>query len=124
MKESNIAREILIAASKAGHRLFLNPRGQGWIGHLVSIVEGTVTLRGARKVTFGVGPDGASDLIGWTLDGKFAALEIKTENGAIRDGQEEFCAAVREAGGRAGIVRSVDEALAVLNGQDKTRTGP
>lgn len=116
MKEANLAREILLAASKAGHRLFLNTRGKGWTGNLIDRQGGAVTLSPARPITYGVGPNGASDLIGWTSDGRFAALEIKTPKGAVRDGQPQFIAAVIQAGGRAGIVRTVEEALVVLNG--------
>ncbi len=127
MKESNFARECLLAASMAGARMFLNPRGQGWVGKLVSYVGGILTLRGASKVTFGVGPDGAGDALGWQtvivtpdMVGKpiavFCSWEFKTETGRIRKGQPEWRDAVIRAGGRAGIVRSTEEALAVLNG--------
>ena len=103
MKESNIAREILLAASKQGHRLFINARGMAY-------------TRNGNPIRFGLGANGSSDLIGWTRDGLFAAIEVKKPKGSvIRSGQPEFVAAVIQAGGRAGIVRSVDEALAVLN---------
>ena len=127
MKEGNVAREILVAASEAGARLFLNPRGQGWVGRVKSFVGGFLVLVGARKVTFGVGPDGAGDAIGWCsvvvtreMVGQriavFCSLEFKTQAGTIRKGQKEWAAAVTQAGGRAGIVRSVPEAMAVLRG--------
>lgn len=116
MKETNIGKEILIAASKAGHRLFLNARGRGWVGGKAVVAGGVVTLRGASQVKFGVGPDGASDLIGWTRNGLFAAIEVKTETGSIREGQPEFIEAVRRSGGVAGIARSVADAMAILDG--------
>ena len=118
MKESNLSREILLAASREGHRLFVNARGKGFVGgKVIRNPNGSVTLWGAAQITFGLGPDGASDLCGWTKDGKFAALEVKKpKRGArISEGQPEFIAAVLRAGGRAGIVRTVDEALAVLD---------
>lgn len=100
-KEANIARLIILAASLQGHRLFINARGMAY-------------RKDGTPVKYGFGPPGASDLCGWTRDGRFAALEVKTETGRIRKGQPEFIQAVLNAGGRAGIVRSVAEAMAVL----------
>lgn len=100
-KEANIARLIILAAGLHGHRLFINARGMAW-------------RKDGTPVRYGFGPNGASDLIGWTRDGLFAALEVKTDKGAIRKGQPEFIQAVLNAGGCAGIVRSVAEAMAVL----------
>ena len=100
-KEGNIARLIILAASLKGHRLFINARGMAW-------------RKDGSPVRYGFGPNGASDLIGWTHDGRFAALEVKTDKGAIRKGQPEFIQAVLNAGGRAGVVRSVTEAMAIL----------
>lgn len=101
MKEANIAREILLAASQRGHRLFINARGMAY-------------RKDGTPVRYGFGPNGASDLIGWTRTGLFAALEVKTDKGVIAPAQQDFVQAVLNAGGRAGVVRSVAEAMAVL----------
>ena len=115
MKAANLNRLILIEASKRGHRLFINARGTGWVGGKTTRNrDGTVTLVGATRMDFGLGPDGASDLIGWCKDGVFAAVETKTANDKIREGQPEFIEAVRKAGGRAGFAWSVEDAIAIL----------
>lgn len=105
MKEANLARLILVAASEAGHRLWINSRGQAF-RH-----DGT-------PFNYGLGPEGAADLIGYTKDGFFAAIEVKKpiRGTPVTDAQRAFIAAVTEAGGMAGIVRTVEEALVVLNG--------
>jgi hypothetical protein len=45
----------------------------------------------------------------------FLALEVKTATGPIMPEQKTFIENVRKAGGLAGVVRSVDEAVAVCN---------
>lgn len=101
MKEGNLHRLIQIAASERGHRLFRNNIGK---------------LKDARGqwIAFGVGGTGGSDLIGWTRDGAFAAIEVKTETGRVRPEQEAFIAAVRASGGKAGIARSVEDMVEIL----------
>ena len=103
MKENNLSRTIQIAASERGHRLFRNNIGK---------------LKDARGqwVAFGVGGTGGSDLIGWTKHGVFAAVEVKVPGGRVRPEQEAFIAAVRASGGKAGIARSVEDMIAVLEG--------
>lgn len=101
MKESNLHREIQIEASKRGHRLFRNN-----VGKLQS--------REGEWVAFGVGGVGGSDLIGWTRDGVFAAVEVKLPHGRVSPEQLSFIAAVAKAGGRAGVARSVEDAMLIL----------
>jgi VRR-NUC domain len=68
---------------------------------------------------------GSSDLIGWrtltvTTDmvgsklAVFVALEGKAKTGAATNEQTAFIAAVKDAGGIAGVFRSVDEAAQLL----------
>lgn len=117
--EKNIAREILIAASKAGHRLFINARGKGWSGGPVERhADGSVTVHNARAVTYGLGPDGSADLLGWTRDGRFASVEVKRPGEYPRQNQKDWMAAVRRAGGVAGVARSVEDALRILEERD------
>lgn len=78
-------------------------------------------------VRFGLCP-GSSDLIGVTpvtiteeMVGKnigvFTAIEVKTPKGRVSAEQERFLAAVRRAGGIAGVARSVQDALSLLSEQ-------
>jgi hypothetical protein len=57
---------------------------------------------------------GMSDIMGVLKDGRTLAIEVKSAAGRIRPGQEEFLATIRQAGGVAGVCRSVEDAQALL----------
>jgi hypothetical protein len=59
---------------------------------------------------------GMSDIMGVLKDGRTLAIEVKSRNGRMRPGQEEFLATIRQAGGVAGVCRSVDDAVRLLEG--------
>ena len=74
---------------------------------------------------FGVGSPGGSDLIGYRrvrvtpeMVGQeiavFAAIEVKSARGRVRSEQQQFIEHIRNAGGIAGIARSVVEAQSLL----------
>ena len=74
---------------------------------------------------FGVGSPGGSDLIGYrrvtvtpemvgTEVPVFAAIEVKAARGKATQQQKAFIEHIRNAGGIAGIARSVDEAQSIL----------
>ena len=67
-----------------------------------------------RGIRYGLAV-GSSDLIG-IVDGRFAALEVKTDKRKTEptDDQKRFMRCVRRAGGFACVVRSVEEALAAV----------
>ena len=77
--------------------------------------------KGKRWIRTGLCP-GSSDLIGWrTVEGKdggavaqFIAIEVKMANRKPTHAQAEFLNQVAEAGGLAGCVHSVDEAIELL----------
>lgn len=100
--EQQLMPQVMLALSEAGCLVwrnnvgaFLDPRTDRW-------------------VRYGVCNPGGSDLIGVAPDGRFLAVEVKGKRTAVRPEQETFIAAVLAAGGRAGIVRSVSDALALL----------
>jgi hypothetical protein len=116
---AEIRREL---GAKARHcRLFRNPRGTFWAGKLLSYDDGTAVLAHASRLEGGL-VDGAGDLIGWTvitvtpeLVGQklavFTSAETKTERAPkARENQFNWRNAIIEAGGRAAIVRSVEDA--------------
>jgi hypothetical protein len=61
------------------------------------------------------GHKGSADIIGVVKGGKFLALECKTASGKPTPHQLEWLAAISALGGVAAIVRSVDEACAVID---------
>ncbi len=124
MNETNLVRTILLAASDAGHRLFRQNTGQGWIGNSTRLPNGDVLIKNARP--FHAGFEGLSDTGGWArvvitpdMVGKTIAqaayVEIKTARGRLTPKQKAFLAAAQAAGCRAGIARTVSEALAILD---------
>ncbi len=115
MKESDLQRLIMIAASAEGHRLYRFNVGLGWVGDVVSKTADTITLRHYRP--FKAGIPGISDLIGWTSDGRFAAIEVKIGRRQPTEAQSNFVAAARAAGGIGAVVWSVEEALAALRAE-------
>ena len=108
----------LLRCSRGPTRLFRNSVGQGWTGRLLDNSAGRVVLADARPVRFGL-CDGSADLIGWhTVGGiaRFLAVEAKSATGRPSASQTNFLARVTEAGGIAGICRSVDDLETLLRG--------
>ena len=127
--EANIQNDILIALSKAGATVFRNNTGMGWVGMgldgkpaqpcrkvmQVTVYPGDVVIRNARPLHAGL-VKGGSDIIGWNACGLFTAVEVKKTTGRATEDQLRFIEAVRAKGGRAGVARSVDDALRILEG--------
>jgi len=120
VSEADIQRDIMLEATRLGHRLFRNNVGRARY------------RRGKDEfaVPYGVGGVGGADLIGWTTvrilyrvietlnssDNvrfnpmcRFTAIECKGPRGSLTGEQEQFLSAVREAGGIAGVCRSVSD---------------
>jgi len=57
---------------------------------------------------------GMSDIMGVLRDGRTLAIEVKSRIGRMRPGQEEFLQTIRQAGGVAGVCRSVEDAQRLL----------
>lgn len=117
MSESVIMKDIQMAMTKLGHRLFRNNVAIAWAGRVftssviaqVTIYPGDVLVRNARPIHAGL-CNGSSDLIGWSSTGRFVAAEIKTPIGKLTDEQVSFLGAVQKSGGISFCARSVDEA--------------
>ena len=86
---------------------------------------GHATYDGKRSMPYGLSV-GASDLIGWqsirvTEDmvgkvvARFVAIETKSEKGRATDAQSNFIEQVLDAGGAAGVARSVKDLEVILN---------
>ena len=101
MTEQTIQKHIMLALSNAGCLIFRNNTG------MYRTPDG-------RVIRYGLAV-GSSDLIGIAPDGRFLALEVKTKRGRPTKEQLLFINAVLKAGGIAGIVRSPEEALQLIN---------
>lgn len=112
-KETKIQRLIMLALSEAGCTVWRNETAGAWIGKQIHRAGDQVTLTDARMMTFGLCV-GSSDIVGIAPDGRFLAIEVKTPAGRPTKEQLRFIEAVRNAGGIAGIARSVDEALDLI----------
>lgn len=66
-----------------------------------------------RTQRFGLCP-GSADLIGIGPGGRFLAIEVKTKHGRVAPDQARFIDLVRARGGIAGICRSVEDAVALV----------
>lgn len=99
MTETDIMHSIQIALSDYGVVLRLN--------------VGEFTTQDGRYITSGL-PKGTSDLL-FIGHGYIAFIEVKTPKGRIRSEQIDFINAMRKLGHRAGIARSVEDALSIIN---------
>lgn len=96
-QETNIQNNIRLALSKRGHIVLRYNVGKFY------------TLDG-RFIK--VGEVGVSDLLGHRIpDGKAFYLETKTTVGKASKEQKQFINAMKQTGAIAGFVRSVDDAI-------------
>jgi len=103
MKETNILKLCLMALSQAGCLAWRNNTG-------------ALPDRQGRIVRYGL-CNGSSDIVGLAPDGIFFAVEVKTATGKPTPEQLTFIAAIRRQGGRAGVARSPEEAVALALGR-------
>ena len=99
-QETNIQNDIRIALAERGHFTFRYNVGKFYTmdGRMISI-----------------GETGVSDLIGHRyLDGKAFYIETKTPVGKATKEQKAFIKAMQESGAIAGFVRSVEDAIKLV----------
>ena len=121
VSEQALGKRICLMASQLGHRIFRSNVGEGWIGKAVffskpakiDVYPGDVIIRKAKRIHFGLAT-GQGDYLGFSKDGRFISIELKTETGKIRDEQIIWRDAVNKAGGIAGIVRDEETAFDLL----------
>lgn len=115
-KETALTNRILIAhGSRPDVRLFRNATFNGWVGPFVTRTSsgGTLLGPGTKRIQGGL-CEGSADIIG-ICRGRFVALECKTSKHVrIPQLQRNFIRMVRDLGGIAGIVRSVEDATRLL----------
>lgn len=98
--ERNIQALILMALSEAGCLV--------WRQNTGAYKE----PKTGRLIRYGLCV-GSSDIVGICPDGVALFVEVKTKNGAIRPEQKKFIDACIRYNARAGIARSVEDALGI-----------
>lgn len=131
---TSLMNRILLALSAAGSTMFRNNVGTGWAGsksfalrpgELYRAKPGDRVVQDARPLRAGLCV-GSGDTIGWTSKivtpdmvgtrvAIFTSVESKHGKGRATPEQRNFAEAVITAGGLAGVARSEDEALAIIN---------
>ena len=109
--EQAIQQQIRLALSKGATRLFRNNTGmlRDQQGRPVrfGLCEGSADLIGYHSVTI------TPDMVGQTV-AVFTAVEVKSTAGRPTPQQSAFLDHVRQAGGRAGIARSIEDAERIV----------
>lgn len=129
MTEHRIQNEIRNAlAGKC--MLFRVNVGTAWTGSRVDKLPGRRALiHDARPFSTGLPPGFSdtfglvpviitADMVGMTM-GQFLAGEIKADGGRVSPKQAAFLEAISKQGGRAGVWRSVDDALRTVQGEQR-----
>ena len=99
---------ILNAVMKA---LRYHPR----VAWLVRINSGAHKTPEGRYIRYGF--PGCPDLIGQMTDGRILMIEVKAARGRLTDDQEFMLAKCRANGGVSGVARSIEEAVAIVEGR-------
>ncbi|MEG0471353.1 MAG: VRR-NUC domain-containing protein [Solibacillus sp.] len=87
--------------------------GQFWQGERVHSREfGQDVLMNIRPVVGAI--DGFSDLL-YIGNNEVAFIEVKNATGQLRKSQEAFLKRVQELGHKAGVARSVEEAIEIIS---------
>lgn len=126
-KETALIARMLAANKRPDVLLWRNETGLFWAGRLVKknlgqaplnvwLHPGQIILSNQARVSAGL-CKGSSDLIGIGPGGIFLAPEVKTPNTRITPEQPKFIRAVRQRGGLAGFVHSVEELERLIEGE-------
>jgi hypothetical protein len=134
--EAQIQQAVLLKCSSGPCRLFRNNVGTGWAGQAMRITAanrftigqtlqpGDVVVRQGRPLHAGLCV-GSGDLIGYStveitpeMVGQrvavFASVEVKGPRTRVSPEQKAFAQHIQQAGGLAGIARSVFDAEQIL----------
>jgi len=119
LTEADIQNLIRMALSPHGV-VFRTNSGDFWQGERVYSKEfHEDVLIHLRKVQ-GL-PKGFSDLTYFGFNGQAGFIEVKALKGRIRPEQTDFLNLMRSYGYPAGIARSVDDALNIIDGKDSEK---
>ena len=111
-QEDQIQKAIRVELSKYG-LVFRCNAGDFWQGDLqYDPIRKQNILVNLRRIC-GL-PDGFSDLLFVSKDGKVGFIECKGPRGRVRPEQERFLQLMQGMGHTAGIARTVEEALRII----------
>ncbi|WP_145430641.1 VRR-NUC domain-containing protein [Staphylococcus haemolyticus] len=103
MTEQQIQNDIILEINKHGHRL--------WRAN-----AGKVVTKDNRVIK--LLPKGFPDTFGYRkTDGKFIAIEVKTETGRLRPEQKKFRDFAETQNILYGVARSVEDAIKIVEGE-------
>lgn len=102
--ERVLQNKIILALSKEGCLIWNNDTGA------------VKDARTGRYIKYGLAV-GSADLVGVCPDGVALFCEVKTATGRASQEQRNFIAACRRNNARAGIARSVEDALRIMKGE-------
>lgn len=112
MAERDLYPAILLELTRdPSVRLFRANSGIAWQGEVISQTVDRLILSRPRAVR--LGPEGMSDLIGWSK-GRFVAIECKNGRNKLTEPQAAFIRAVQNSGGLAGVAYSVEDARRIV----------
>lgn len=129
MSESLLGKQLIVAWTKLGDRLFRMNSGMGWVGQttvvkadntIFNLRRGTVVIQNPRPLHAGFTgcPDYwgfkrvvvTPEMVGQTI-AVFAVMETKDTKGRLSSEQKNFLDMVTQAGGIAKVVRKVEDSL-------------
>ena len=111
MREHSIQDRIRLELSKHG-LVFRTNAGSAWGGKCVNVpIYGRIIMN-PQKID--LLPKGFSDLLFVGMDGRVAFIECKDDKGNLRPEQERFLKVMQSYGHRAGVARSVEDALKII----------
>lgn len=118
MTEHDIQNSIRLEFSRQipDGLLFRANVGQAWTGSQTKRnSDGSLTIFEPRPFNTGL-PPGFADLFGVLPGGRSLFLEIKTPKGRPTDAQTNFLFQVSMTGAAAGVARSIEDVLQIING--------
>jgi len=119
MREQDIQNLIRLEFSRQiPHGLLFRVNiGQAWTGSRTrKNPDGSLTIFDPRPLSTGL-PVGFSDLFGVLPGGKALFVEVKSLKGKPSPAQENFLNTVLMRGAAAGVARSFEDVLKIINGE-------